>query len=54
MFIRKIFAVIAASTITGAFILGFGEAASGPLRWVAHSAAPIAVEASEELIGEEA
>lgn len=54
MSIRKTFAVIAAFVITGTFIFGLGEAASGPLRWVPDSVARIAVEPSGDLTGESA
>lgn len=54
MSIRKIFAVIAASIITGVFILGLGEAASSPLRWVPDAVAMSAVDPSGDLTGESA
>jgi hypothetical protein len=54
MSIRKIFAVIAATAITGVFILGLGEAASSPLRWVPEAVARSAVDSSGDLTEESA
>ena len=52
MFVRKIYAVIAAVGITGAVLAGLGAAAAGPPRWVAQAAAPVAVQPSDDLTGE--
>jgi hypothetical protein len=54
MCIKKIFAVIAAMTITGTFLLSLGEAASGPPRWVSQTAAGQVAEPSEYITGERA
>lgn len=54
MSIRRVFAVITAFAITGAFLLGLSEAASGAPRWVTREAAPIAAEYSDNLTGENA
>jgi hypothetical protein len=54
MCFKKIFAVIAATAITGTFLLSLGEAASGPPRWVSQAAAGQITEPSEYITGEQA
>ncbi len=54
MCIKKIFAVIAATAITGTFLLSLGEAASGPPRWVSQAAAAAPARSLEDITGDRA